>query len=78
MQKKEKNCETHAYAKKYEKHNDAKKGKWETHDYKKKTTIMQTNKWETRNYAKAKKEAAHRYICNSAEQTKICKTENKQ
>ena len=25
--KREKNCETHAYAKKYEKHNDAKKGK---------------------------------------------------
>ena len=66
MQKK--NCETHDYAKKDKKHTIMQKKI-------KKHTMMQTNEWETRNYAKAKNEAAHRYICSAS---KICKTENKQ
>ena len=55
MQKNKKN--TMMQKKGNEKHTIIKKN----YDY----MIMQTIKWETRNYTKAKKEAAHRYICRA-------------
>ena len=66
MQKKEKNCETHAYAKKYEKHNDAKKGKWETHDYKKKLRLSkQISKKRAIMQKQRRKQHTDIYICRA-------------